>query len=466
MTHHADVFTKSVMQQIKSILLAIFFLMHQCVFADEEILDLLVPSVTDSKGSKIDFTDIEDLLADRYFEEAIALSEEMVENNESLKTIKPIAYGKLLTNLAIILTYAGQYEDSLEISEKALAHLESFLPQFSPELLDIILVRSHTLSTMEKLDRARQQLRRAQHITHRNDGVYTVSQLPIIKKLFEISVRTGDYLNADKQKLFTLQVMKKTYGSRSEEILPTLVELGSYYGERAASAGQFGNEQLSHLRQSLFRRSISMYEEAITIIEDKFSNTDPRLIEPLQGIARTRYIQRSNKKSEQAAERALALIVSNPATDTQDKVNAIIRVGDLYTLTADKRASDLYLRAWQLIQENEEFKGKKSQLFGRPERLWPRARTIVYLNKRPTTAEDSDKELFISAQYTVKSNGRVGNVKFLSKNVPNDEVRSLRTHLYETRFRPRIVDGMLVDTPNLVFKQRFIVSERRAPLES
>ena len=207
-------------------------------------------------------------------------------------------------------------------------------------------------------------------------------------------------------------------------------------------------------------------EEAITIIEEKFSNTDPRLIEPLQGIARTRYIQRSNKKSEQAAERALALIVSNPATDTQDKVNAIIRVGDLYTLTADKRASDLYLRAWQLIQENEEFKGKKSQLFGRPERLWPRARTIVYLEKRPTTAEDSDKELFISAEYTVKSNGRVGNVKLLSKNVPNDEVRSLRTHLYETRFRPRIIDGMLVDTPNLVFKQRFVVSERRAPLDS
>ena len=104
MIHHVDVFTESVMQQIKSILLAIYFLMHQCVSADEEILDLLVPSVTGSKESKIGYTDIEELLADRYFEEAIALAEEMVENNESLKTIKPIAYGKLLTNLAIILS--------------------------------------------------------------------------------------------------------------------------------------------------------------------------------------------------------------------------------------------------------------------------------------------------------------------------------------------------------------------------
>ena len=80
--------------------------MHQCVYADGEILDLLVPSVTDSKEFKIGYTNIEDLLADRYFEEAIALAEELVENNESLKTLKPIAYGKLLTNLAIILTYS------------------------------------------------------------------------------------------------------------------------------------------------------------------------------------------------------------------------------------------------------------------------------------------------------------------------------------------------------------------------
>ena len=141
-----------------------------------------------------DSTDIESLLADRYFDDAIASAEEIVENNNFLKTTKPIAYGKLATNLAIVLGHAGQYEDSLAISEKALAHLESSVPQFSPELVNVILVRSYTLITMEKLDEARQELRRAQHITHRDDGVYTVSQLPVIEKLFEISVRTGDCL--------------------------------------------------------------------------------------------------------------------------------------------------------------------------------------------------------------------------------------------------------------------------------
>ena len=454
------------MKETKTIVLAIFLLMHHFVYADGEILDLLVPSITISEELQISYTEIESLLADRYFEEAIALAEEIFENNNFLKTTKPIAYGKLATNLAIVFSYAGQHEDSIAMSEKALAHLEPLLPQFSPELISVILARSYTLITMEELDEARQQLRRAQHITHRHDGVYTVSQLPIIEKLFEISARTGDYLNADKQRLFTLQILKKTHGSQSEELLPALVDLGRYYGERAASTGQFGDGQLNHLRQSLFRQSIEMYEEAISIIEEKFGKTDPRLIAPLQGIARTRYIQRSNKKSEQAAERALALIESNPATDTQDKVYAIIRVGDLYTLTADKRASDLYLRAWRLIQESDEFKGQRSEIFGRPQRLWPRARSIVYLDRRPTTADDTNKDLFINAEYTVKSNGRVGNVRLLNKNVPNNEVRSLRTHLYETRFRPRIVEAVLVDAPNLVFKQRFVVPEPPLPLDS
>ena len=136
------------MKETKNIVLAIFFLMHHCVYADGEILDLLVPSITISEESQISYTAVESLLADRYFEEAIALAEEIFENNNFLKTTKPIAYGKLATNLAIVFSYAGQHEDSIAMSEKALAHLEPLLPQFSPELISVILARSYTLLSL------------------------------------------------------------------------------------------------------------------------------------------------------------------------------------------------------------------------------------------------------------------------------------------------------------------------------
>ena len=72
------------MKETKTIVLAIFLLMHHFVYADGEILDLLVPSITVSEGSSISYTDIESLLADRYFDDAIASAEEIVENNNFL----------------------------------------------------------------------------------------------------------------------------------------------------------------------------------------------------------------------------------------------------------------------------------------------------------------------------------------------------------------------------------------------
>ena len=453
----------AVMNKIKIHGLLVLLATSNQVLADREILDYLVGSITISEESQITYIDIEDLLEDRYFEEAINLAQNIIDDNNSLEVAEPVIFGKLLGNLAIVLNYAGQYEDSLSVFTSALNFMEPALPQFSPDLINIILAKASTLITMEKLDEAEQQLRRAQHITHRDDGVYTVNQLPIVKKLFEISSRTGDYLNSDKQKYLTLQILKKTYGSESTELLPTLISLGRYYADRGSSSGQFGDGQLSHLRLSLFGQSISLYEEAIEIIENNYGVSDPRLIEPLEGIARTRYIQRVNKKSEEAAERVLRIIENNPATDTQDRVNAIIRLGDLYTLTSDSRAPELYLRAWKLIQESEEYKEQRINIFARPLRLWPRAQRMIYLDKRPTTANDSDKELFIEVEYAVKPNGRVSNIRLLTKNVPNNEVRRLRTHLYETRFRPKIIQGKIVETSKLVFRQRFLVANPANP---
>ncbi len=57
----------------------------------------------------------------------------------------------------------------------------------------------------------------------------------------------------------------------------------------------------------------------------------------------------------------------------------------------------------------------------------------------------------------VKS-GRVTNLELLDKNVPNAQVRNLRSRLSATRFRPRIIDGELVATDNLMIHQTYRVA--------
>ncbi len=442
--------------------LALFLL---CLFAayyaaaDEDIFDYYFHSLAIPASSQEDYRQLSQLLGYKTLEQAIVLCEQIVEDNTRLQETNPILYGKLLANLGMILNFGEYYENSLELLDNAIAHLEPNLPQFSPQLMNVIMAKSSTLMSLGKLDEAKQELRRAQHITHRDDGVYSATQLPIVEELFKLSYRRGKYLDADKQQTFTLKVSERAYGYDSEELLPTLIRLGKYFSDRAALSSHFGDNEMRYPRESLFRKSLELYERAIKIIEVTYGPNDPRLVKPLQGLSQTRLMQRTNNKSEQALERALYVIESNPTTDLPDRIDAIIRLGDLYTLTSDSRAGDLYLRAWSLMHENADYNWLKVQAFGSPTRLYPRAQSVVYLDRQPSSAAENS-ELFLDAEYTVKANGRVGNVKLLGKNVPNDQVRRLRSQLAITRFRPRIVDGKIVETQNLIIHQRFVVAGR------
>jgi tetratricopeptide (TPR) repeat protein len=244
-------------------------------------------------------------------------------------------------------------------------------------------------------------------------------------------------------------------------LLPTLEKLGQYFAYRAVTSSQFEEPALRYQQEALFRESLDLYDRAIKIIEDNYGPNDLRLVNSLQGIAQARLMQRANSKSEQALERALFVIESNPTTDLPDRIEAIIRMGDLYTRTSDDRAGETYLRAWSLMEENPDYKWLKTQAFGAPTRLYPRAQSVVYLDRRPRTADGS--ELFIDAEYTVRTDGKVGDVKLLAKNVPNEQVRRLRSHLSVARFRPRIVNGEIVETANLIIHQTFRVNEALSP---
>ena len=425
--------------------------------ADEDIFDFYFHSLSLPASSQDDFQQLSQLLGYTTLEDAIVLCEQIIEDNSGLQEKNPALYGKLLANLGMILNFGEYYENSIEALDNSMMYLDRSVPQFSPQLINVIMAKASSLISLGKFEEAKQELRRAQHITHRDDGVYSATQLPIIEKLFRVSYQGGEYLDADRQQFFALRGSERAYGYDSEDLLPTLIRLGRYFADRGALTPQFGDNDLRYLRESLFRRSLELYERAVKIIEVNYGPNDPRLVEPLQGLSRTRLMQRTNNKSEEALERALYVIESNPTTDLPDRIDAIIRLGDLYTLTSDSRAGDLYLRAWNLMHENADYNWLKVQAFGTPTRLYPRAQSIVYLDRRPNSA-DGDSELFIDAEYTVKVDGRVGDVKLLGKNVPNDQVRRLRSQLAASRFRPRIVQGELVETKNLIIHQRFRVA--------
>jgi hypothetical protein len=99
----------------------------------------------------------------------------------------------------------------------------------------------------------------------------------------------------------------------------------------------------------------------------------------------------------------------------------------------------------------------RAEIFGTPTRLYPEATGVLRLTRKPDAVTTQDIELFIDVSYSVKANGRVGDFQLVDKNVPNEQVRFIRNRLAASRYRPRILDGELVSTENLMIHQIFQV---------
>lgn len=427
--------------------------------AEEDVLDYFFDELTFT-DEKINFQyrQIQIQLKNDQFELALQVAKNLVDSNSGLSETNPILFGKLLTNLGILLSSQGNYLQAMEALDPALESIEEKVNPFSNILLNVIMARGLTQAELEDFEEAEESFRRAQHITHRTGGVYTPKQLEIINYITGLNLRRGRMRDADREQQFNLRISERSYGKDSEQLLPILQRLGAYFASRGQTIPLAGLQGFRIYRDSLFRQSINLYQRAIKIIEDNYGADNLRLVEPLRGLARTRLLQITNRSASEAAlERALSIVDGNPGTDLPDRVRAMISLGDIYTITGDRRAQGIYLEAWQMMQEDSAYRQLSAEIFGSPTRLHPDVPAVLYLSRRPDAALEEDVELYIDVAYSVRANGRVNNIHLLEKNVPNAQVRILRSRLADTRFRPRIIEGELVATDNLMIHQIFEV---------
>ncbi|MCZ6502272.1 MAG: hypothetical protein O6945_07145 [Gammaproteobacteria bacterium] len=427
--------------------------------AQENVLDYFFDELTfNNETSRHQYEQIQIQLRNSQLEPATQAAENLVANSIGLTESDPALYGKLLANLGILLSSQGYYLEAMEALDPGLEFIEEKANPFSTTLMNVIMARGLTQSELNYFKEAEESFRRAQHISHRVGGVYTPQQLEIINYITRLNLRQGKLLDADREQKFNLRISEQAYGKDSEKLLPILQRLGAYFASRGKMIPLSDQLDFRYYRDSLFRRSINFYRRAIKIIEDNYGVNDLRLVEPLRGLANARLLQITNRSASEAAlERALSIVDSNPDTDLPDRIKAMIRLADMYTITGDRRAPAIYLQAWEMMQENATYRQLSAEIFGTPTRLHPEVSGVLYLARKPDAALKGDVELYIDVAYSVRANGRVTNIHLLEKNVPNAQVRYMRARLADTRFRPRILDGELVATENLMIHQTFEV---------
>ena len=443
----------------KKLIFVCMILLSCQAYGDKEILLYLYEPVLNPEQEKV-FTQVIGHTNNEELVAATRLSMDLLEALKSEKEQNRKVYGQLMINHGIIQSAGLDYEQGLIAINEGLGHLEHRRGPFSRLLVSGIMAKAITELSLNRLESAEDSFRRAQHVLHRDQGVYDAAQLPVISWITKTNLKQGEVLSADREQRFSLRVAERTFGPKSVEMIPFLNNLGAYFATRGSTIPQLMETNARLQRDLLFRQSINLYQRAILIIEQNFGEDDIRLVRPLRGMANARILQVNNRKyAEAALMRSLTIIDSHAGADLTDRTQAMVDLADLYTITLNEKASNLYLEAWQLLQENEQTQNLAKQMFGSPQRLFPRRNEMLYLDRRPDAAEEGE-ELFVKIEYTVTDRGKVSDVKVLEKNVPNDQVRMLRYRLRNAKFRPRIEGGEIVATEDLKFYQPYEVLKR------
>ena len=385
--------------------------------------------------------------------------QELIDDISIMEGLSHIDQGKLLGNMAIISIASGDYESGLLSIKKSIDLMEMSIKPFDPIYIQALIVKGIGALAVDDFSNSKEAFRRAQHILHREHGVFTLSQLPLIDYLSLNNLETGNFLYADREQLFGVAIVKKEFGESSESIIPRLMHAGNYFTQRAMTIPLITDPDSMTQRAFIMKSAREMYEQTIKIYENLYGKDSLKLVPPLRKLARAKLNASMGRKSAgNDINRAPEISSAKPEIDPAELHAVKIELADFYAITKDDRAAEQYIQTWEEMQQTEFTKKLAEKYFEETVRLYPPKIKHFSLDRRPDSAGD-EEELYVDLEYDINNTGTVSRIRILHKNIPNDQARAVRQREKNTIYRPRISEGQLVAVEGNLLRQLFKVKK-------
>lgn len=388
--------------------------------------------------------------------EAASLADKIDEDG---KGFEPDLLASMKSNRGVLHGTLGDHDKGLYYTNKAIELTEKEHGKFHPFLFERLIIKGFLLAKSGSLKDAENAFRRAQHLTHRQYGVYSTKQLDTLNYLTHLELKRKKFEDAHQQQRFYLIVNEKTYGANSEDLIPALTSVGRYFAERGDKAVYYPgeNSDANRYKTKMFVESINLLQRAVDIIEQKYDKNDIRLTEPLKTLANVRLLQRHSQNSaERLMERATDIVKNQPTADLPDLARAYIALGDVYIRTSNTKAEEAYTQAWKLLSGDSRYRSLREEEFASAVRIFPENYSALTLPKLPAGANPDDL-LYAKLQFNVKKSGHIYGAKIVDSNVPHEATKRARRRLSTSYFRPAMVDGNVVEARELTIQQTFVV---------
>lgn len=401
----------------------------------------------------------------------------------------PLDFASALYNLAAVQHMMGLHLESERNFKRSIGLVESHMGQYSAELRTKLTRLGALYFETQRYELAKETFQRAQHITHRNNGVYALEQLELLDWITRVSIKTGEAEDADVQQKFYYRVNLKNYGEDDPRMVPAM----NRSGEWLTATGQFS-------------AALDMFRKAIVLLEE-IDGSERDMLRPLRGISSVLYLK-GVCCAEKPLQEVLDSIRRDPTADRADEIDAMIHIADMNMMNKNrKQAQQIYQSAWNKLASEDGTNNQAESVFGTPvllgvrgikdvvaafirtdytarlEVIYPdvsengntwsisfgskeskRGKKLIggplplcYPQVMHLTHAGSEEELqafYMDLDFTVTDAGNVAHVSIIDSNVPHRLKRYVTNLLRKFRYRPRLIEGEAVDT-DMTIRQTF-----------
>jgi|TARA_B100002003_G_scaffold180837_1_gene168830 tetratricopeptide (TPR) repeat protein len=227
------------------------------------------------------------LNAERRREEAITAAEKIIERVKAGGGDPTVP----MLNLSLLQAATGDLSKGLDTLDQTISMLDAGGDELNISLIRPLKIKGLLHWLAGQFEDSESALRRAQHLLHRSDGVYSSKQHDILNQLTVLGLQQREFDDAIREQTYAYLISTLEYGADSLKLLPHTYSYAAFLCD------------LGH-----FKDSIKLLEDVVQQLSETYGEDDVRLIKPLRSIANVRLLQREVERYE------IALADVNPET--------------------------------------------------------------------------------------------------------------------------------------------------------
>ena len=379
-------------------------------------------------------------------------------------------------------------QQSIARYESRIADLEADEGPHAEELIEVRQSLGLLLQQAGEHGRAVEALQGALQSVRVNEGLYSMSQIPIVEAIIDshVALSARSELRRNYEYLFWLY--RRNYGDGNADLVPVIKRIGRWYFdlynfsppnttvEPLIAADDLYSRALDILPDDapprdradiLYKVAVINHHVAEDVLDPMLSHREIREAMIPHGrptpylnetAVRQYYADQSFYKGKRSLKRIVEGYEANLPGTIKEYARALVFMGDW--LTVQRRViegSRMYQTAWDALAEYDAPPALADELFGEPQ---PIEQLPIPGEEEPETGADS---YYADALLDVPESGWPRNIRIQAVHPPEETtlLKRAKRGIAATRYRPRYRDGQPVVTTDVPL--RFIFKHKDQP---